>query len=55
MIPMALEPGYPEDTPDKALHITIAYWLDEAGESPFLDLLPSSRQRRISPRLAPER
>lgn len=30
---MALEPGYPEDTPDKALHITIAYWLDEAGES----------------------
>lgn len=33
MIPMALQPGYPEDTADKALHITIAYWLDEAGES----------------------
>jgi len=42
MIPVALEPGYPEDTPDKALHITIAYWLDEAGESQFPDLPPHS-------------
>lgn len=34
MIPMALEPGYPDDTPEKALHVTIAFWLDEAGASP---------------------